>query len=343
MSANEKNMTGTILRIQRMSTEDGPGIRSTVFFKGCPLACVWCHNPESISPRVQIHWEKTRCIGCRSCIEACLKGALAATETGMTINRSACDSCDACVQACPSTAMEIYGEACGPNDLVREVLKDEAYFQKSGGGVTLSGGEPTMQPLFAKELLSTFKQGGIHTALDTCGQCPWETLDALLQHTDLVLYDLKEINADKHKEFTGVSNARILENLVLLRRFMKEHSLPGELWIRTPLIPGCTATPENLQGIGIFIKEHLGPSVSRWELCTFNNLCIHKYEGLGINWDFRKAALLSRDEAERLTSLARESGVDPEIVHLSGPMRVAYADESLEDKTHTGIARSGAC
>jgi pyruvate formate lyase activating enzyme len=158
-----------------------------------------------------------------------------------------------------------------------------------------------------------------------------------------VLYDLKEINADKHKEFTGVSNAGILENLVMLGRFMKEHSLPGELWIRTPLIPGCTATLENLQGIGIFIKEHLGPSVGRWELCTFNNLCVHKYEGLGIHWDFRKAALLSRDEAERFASLARESGVDPGIVHLSGPMRVAYPDESLEDKTHTGIAPSGAC
>jgi pyruvate formate lyase activating enzyme len=124
---------------------------------------------------------------------------------------------------------------------------------------------------------------------------------------------------------------------------MKDHRLPGELWIRTPLIPGCTATAENLQGIGIFIKENLGPSVSRWELCTFNNLCIHKYEGLGVDWDFRKAALLSRDEAERLASLARESGVYPGIVHLSGPMRAAGADESLEDETHTGIAGSGAC
>jgi len=338
MSANEKKITGTILRVQRMSTEDGPGIRSTVFFKGCPFACIWCHNPESISPRLQIHWEKTRCIGCRSCIEACVKGALAATETGIAIDRSACDSCGACVQACPSTAMEIYGEAWDLNDLVREVLKDKAYFEKSGGGATLSGGEPTMQPLFAKDLLSNFKQGGIHTALDTCAQCPWETLDALLPHTDLVLYDLKEIDADRHKEFTGVSNTRILENLIRLGRFMKEHSLPSELWIRTPLIPGCTATPENLQGIGIFIKEYLGPSVSRWELCAFNNLCIHKYEGLGIDWDFRKAGLLSRGEAERLVSLAKESGVDPKIVHLTGPMREVFPDESPEDKTDTGGA-----
>ncbi len=336
-------MTGTILRIQRMSTEDGPGIRSTVFFKGCPLACVWCHNPESISPRLQIHWEKTRCIGCRSCIDVCTKGALVSAKTGIVIDRSACDSCDACVQACPSTAMEIYGEAWDLNDLVREVLKDKAYFQKSGGGVTLSGGEPTMQPLFAKELLSALKQGGIHTALDTCGQCAWDTLDALLPYTDLVLYDLKEIDADKHKEFTGVSNTRILGNLILLERSMKEHNLPGELWIRTPLIPGCTATPENLEDIGLFIKEHLGPSASRWELCTFNNLCIHKYEGLGIHWDFQKADLLSKDEADHLTRLARESGVNPEIIHLSGSMREVFTDESLEGTTGTGIVRSSAC
>jgi pyruvate formate lyase activating enzyme len=315
-----------------MSTEDGPGIRSTVFFKGCPLACVWCHNPETISPRLQIHWEKNRCIGCRSCIEACIKGALAASEAGIVIDRLKCDSCGTCSQACPSTAMSIYGEAWEPDDLMAEVMKDETYFQKSGGGVTLSGGEPTMQPLFVKELLSAFKQCDVHTALDTCGQCSWETLNTLLPHIDLVLFDLKEINSDKHTVFTGVSNTRILENLILVRRFMEEHRLPGDLWIRTPLIPGCTATPENLQGIGMFIKEHLGSSVSRWELCTFNNLCIHKYEGLGIDWDFRKAALLSRNEAERLASLARESGVDPGMVHLHGPMRVVDADESLEDR-----------
>jgi pyruvate formate lyase activating enzyme len=239
--------------------------------------------------------------------------------------------------------MEIYGEACEVNNLVHEVLKDETYFQKSGGGVTLSGGEPTKQPLFAKAVLSALKQYGIHTALDTCGQCPWETLDTLLPYTDLVLYDLKEINSDQHKKFTGVSNTKILENLILLSRSIKEHRLPGELWIRTPLIPDFTAAPENLQGIGMFIKERLGPSVSRWELCTFNKLCIHKYEGLGIQWDFRKTALLSRDKAERLTCLAQESGIDPGIVHLSGPMRVADANESPEGRTHTDITRSGVC
>jgi len=258
-------------------------------------------------------------------------------QSGIVIDWLACDSCAACVQACPSTAMDIYGENCKPNDLAREVMKDKVYFQKSGGGVTLSGGEPTMQPLFTKELLSAFQQNGLHTALDTCGQCSWETLESLLPYADLVLYDLKEIYADRHKKFTGVSNTRILENLIRLGRYMKERGLPGELWIRTPLIPNYTATPQNIRGIGVFIKEHLGEIVSRWELCTFNNLCTHKYESLGIDWDFRKTGLISHDEARSLASLAQGSGVDARIVHLSGPMRNADSTKSMEDRPHKSV------
>jgi pyruvate formate lyase activating enzyme len=343
MNINEKNKTGTILRIQRMSTEDGPGIRSTVFFKGCPLSCLWCHNPESISPRVQIHWEKIRCIGCLSCTEACTKGALAASDCGIVIDRSACDSCGACVQACPSSAMDAYGEVINPPDLVREVLKDKAYFRSSGGGLTLSGGEPAMQSAFAQELFSLLGKEGISTALDTCGQCSWETLAALLPDTDLVLYDLKEIDPDRHKKFTGQSNTRILENIILLARLVREQGRPGELWIRTPLIPGCTATPENIRGIGAFIQMHLGREVRRWELCTFNNLCIHKYESLGITWDFSKTGLLSADEAEYFASLARESGVDPAIVRVSGPVREVDPDEAPEDRIPKDSIQGGAC
>ncbi|OGP67590.1 MAG: hypothetical protein A2031_01290 [Deltaproteobacteria bacterium RBG_19FT_COMBO_43_11] len=338
MSATEKNISGTVLRIQRMSTEDGPGIRSTIFFKGCPLSCVWCHNPESISPKVQVHWEKTRCIGCGSCIEACPKGALAMAQSGIIIDRLSCDSCAACVQACPSTAMDIYGEDSKPDDLAREVMKDEVYFRKSGGGVTLSGGEPTMQPLFAKELLSAFQQNGLHTALDTCGQCSWETLEALLPHTDMVMYDFKEIDPDKHKNLTGISNTKILENLIGLGRFMKERGLPDKLWIRTPLIPDCTATEQNIKGIGVFIKEHLGEIVGRWELCTFNNLCTHKYESLGIDWAFKKTGLISHEEAGSLASLAQGSGVDARIVHLSGPMRNADSTESRGEGPHKSVS-----
>ncbi len=326
-----------MLRIQRMSTEDGPGIRSTIFFKGCPLSCVWCHNPESISSKVQVYWEKTRCLGCRSCIEACSKGALTMAQAGIAIDRLTCDSCAACVEACPSTAMDTYGEDCQPDDLGREVMKDKVYFQKSGGGVTLSGGEPTLQPLFTKELLSAFQQNGIHTALDTCGQCSGEALESLLPYTDLVLYDLKEINPDKHKKFTSVSNTRILQNLIGLGRSVRERGMPGKLWIRTPLIPDFTATRENIKGIGVFIKEHLGEIVGRWELCTFNNLCIHKYDSLGIDWVFKKTGLISPEEAETLASLARNSGVKPEIVHLSGTMKNADSTESMKGKSHKNV------
>ena len=239
--------------------------------------------------------------------------------------------------------MDAYGEVINPQDLVREVLKDKAYFRSSGGGVTLSGGEPAMQSVFAQELLSLLGKEGIPTALDTCGQCSWETLAALLPDTDLVLYDLKEIDPDRHKKFTGVSNTRILENIISLTRWMKEQDRPGELWIRTPLIPGCTATPENIRGIGAFIQKHLGQEVRRWELCTFNNLCINKHESLGITWDLGKTALLSADEAESLASLARESGVDPTIVRVSGPVREVDPDEAPEDRTNEDSIQVGAC
>jgi pyruvate formate lyase activating enzyme len=258
-------------------------------------------------------------------------------QSGIVIDRLTCNSCAACVQACPSTAMDIYGEDCKPNDLAREVMKDKVYFQKSGGGVTLSGGEPTMQPLFTKELLSAFKQSGLHTALDTCGQCSWETLETLLPHTDMVMYDLKEIDPDKHKKFTGIFNTRILENLIGLGRSMKERGMPSQLWIRTPLIPDCTATPQNIEGIGVFIKEHLGEIVGRWELCTFNNLCTHKYESLGIDWAFKKTGLISHEEARNLASLALDSGVKTEIVHLSGPMRNADSTESMGEGPHKSV------
>jgi pyruvate formate lyase activating enzyme len=234
--------------------------------------------------------------------------------------------------------MDIYGEVSSPLDLAREVLKDKAYFQKSGGGVTLSGGEPTMQTNFAKELLTIFRQAGIHTALDTCGQCSWETLEELLPHTDMILYDLKEINPAKHKEFTGVSNTRILENLALLGRFIKEQRKPLELWIRTPLIPGYTNTQENIRGIGAFIVKHLGQSISRWELCTFNKLCIHKYDGLGIKWKFGKSPLLSRDDAQMLALLARNSGPPPEVIHLSGPTQESNPEESPDKNIAQSIS-----
>ena len=330
---------GTILRIQRMSTEDGPGIRSTVFFKGCPLSCLWCHNPESISPAPQLHWEKARCIGCASCVAACAAGALAAAPSGIRIDRLKCTSCGDCTRACPSTALAFYGKSMGLDDLVAEVLKDRVYFEKSGGGVTLSGGEPTLQAGFARGLLRELKSRGIHTALDTCGQCAWETLEGLVAHTDLVLYDIKLMYRARHKEYTGVGNERILDNILRLAGCMQERGMPKALWIRTPAIPGYTADAENIRVIGRFIREKLLPAVSKWEICAFNNLCLNKYEGLGIDWALRHCEPLTEGDAKSLGAIAGDSGVDPSVVHVTGPTRKGAHGEQHGNKVPMSVIK----
>ncbi|MBC2713401.1 MAG: glycyl-radical enzyme activating protein [Desulfosarcina sp.] len=307
-----------LFEIQRLSTEDGPGIRTTVFFKGCSLACTWCHNPESISAQPQLHWIASRCIGCGTCCTECPEGALDLSADGVTIDRTRCTNCGQCAAECPSTAMEIIGTRWSLDNLVHEVLKDRAYFASSGGGVTAGGGEPGLQAPFLAAFLRTLKQESIHTAVDTCGCFSGRSLDDFLPFTDLVLYDLKEIDPNRHRMFTGCANARILDNLQTIRARMAAGASPGELWIRTPVIPDATATEANIAGIGHWIADHLRGAVSRWELCAFNNLCRDKYLRLDRDWPLKANPLLSRDMMEHLADIARCSGVDPDIVHWSG-------------------------
>ena len=319
---------GLILEIQRMSTEDGPGIRTTVFFKGCTLKCSWCHNPESISPKPQTHWIGSRCIGCKTCIATCKKGALTFTEKGIRIDRAICEGCGECAEACPSTAMELIGKIWSLEKLVAEVRKDRAYFEKSGGGITVSGGEPTMQWRFASNLLKALREKGIHTALDTCGMSAWEALESCLAHADMVLFDLKEIDPEKHREFSGAANEKILENVIRVRDHMRSRLKRGEIWIRTPLVPGATANEENIAGIARFISKNLAGSIARWDLCSFNNLCKDKYQRLGLEWQFSNAELLDEELVERLVSVARRELKEPGIVRWSGATRI-----EIEGKT----------
>jgi pyruvate formate lyase activating enzyme len=312
---------GRILHLQRLSTEDGPGIRTTVFFKGCPLRCAWCHNPESLSPHPQVQWLEQRCIGCRTCLGTCPNSCLTMTEQGVAIDRERCVGCGICAEACPANAMELLGTDVTVDELVREVSKDRTYFETSGGGVTVSGGEPAMQPGFVAAFLARLRDLGISTALDTCGLASRQSLDAILPHVDLVMFDLKEIDPEKHRAFTGQRNEVILEALLLVRDAIVDRMPSPRLWIRTPLIPGTTASRENLYGLGEFIAEHLDGLVERWELCAFNNLCRDKYRRLGMPWQFAETPLLRAETLGALAAWARQSGVEPGIVMATGPTR----------------------
>jgi pyruvate formate lyase activating enzyme len=313
--------TGLILHVQRLSTEDGPGIRSTVFFKQCPLACRWCHNPESISPRPELQWFSSRCIGCRSCEDACPRACIRLTDEELRIDRTRCDGCGACAAACPSNALEILGRTVSVDALARELVRDRAYYESSDGGVTLSGGEPLAQPAFTAALLRSLKDLGIATAVDTCGFASVDGFARILPDIDLILYDVKAIDPGVHRILTGRTNEIILRNLLQIQAMRQARNGGPRLWIRTPLIPGATATGANLRAIGSYLAQHLDGMLERWELCAFNNLCRDKYRRLGIAWAYAETPLMRRGELDALAGTARSSGIDPALVTVTGAAR----------------------
>jgi pyruvate formate lyase activating enzyme len=313
--------SGRILHLQRLSTEDGPGIRTTVFFKGCPLHCAWCHNPESVSIKSQTQWFAVRCIGCKICVDTCPNGCLAMTGAGLVIDHQRCEACGLCVEACPSGARELLGRTISIEELMAELLKDRAFYEKSGGGVTLSGGEPTFQPDFTEELLCSLKEQGISTALDTCGLTSSRTFDRLLPYTDLILFDLKLLDPDLHHKFTHVTNQQILENLAHIRKTIQHHPQRIELWIRTPLIPGATDTEDNLSAIGRYLDYQMEGTVSRWELCAFNNLCRDQYTRLDLEWEYANTPLMSPADVRQCEQIAKAAFNHPELVLATGATR----------------------
>lgn len=288
---------GLTFNIQQFSTEDGPGIRTTVFMKGCLLRCAWCHNPEGLRPTPELMWYDVRCIAAQDCLRVCSENALALTSEGMRIDRERCTVCGACAQVCPAAALEVIGRRWTPDELMVELVKDRIFFETSGGGITFSGGEPMMQADFLSELLPRCQEAGLHVALDTCGAVPWERYEQVLPWVDLVLYDLKIMDAELHMVATGLANDGILENARRIAAAGKP------MWIRTPIIPGYTADFVNVRAIGRFIQNAL-PTVQRWDLLAYTNLGQPKYHRLNRPYALEGMPLLNRAEVETLYAVA---------------------------------------
>lgn len=273
-SLEPATLSGTIFNIQHYSIHDGPGIRTTVFLKGCPLRCLWCQNPESQSARPELFFDADKCKGCGTCVAACPEQAVTLHDGRSWTDRARCSGAGKCAAVCPNEARNLMGRSATVEEVFKDVNADAIFYRRSGGGVTLSGGDPVAQPRFSTALLRMCKEVGLHTTIDTCAYAQWDVLAPMLQYVDLVLLDLKHMDAGAHRRLTGVSNEVILENA---RRIYREMHVP--LLARLPLIPGCNDSPENLAATAAFVANELAPSI-RVHVLPYHRLGETKYERL---------------------------------------------------------------
>ena len=287
---------GLIFDIERFSTADGPGIRTVVFFKGCNLHCYWCHNPESIRWNMELELDPAECIGCGGCVDVCPSGAHSFSESGHDVKRSLCTGCFACARACPSGALKVIGKHRSLESCMEEIREDRAFYSRSGGGVTLSGGEVLMQSDFAAKLLQTCREEGIQTAMESNLCFPWERVEKLTPFLDLVMADIKHMDPIRHKEATGQDNHRVLENL----RLLDELGLPTI--VRTPIIPGFNDTEENIRATGEFLK-HL-KNLQYYELLSYNPMGNDKRKRLG--YPVPEIAVPTRERMRQLAAVVTD-------------------------------------
>lgn len=288
--ARLRSVRGMVFDLQRFALTDGPGIRTTIFLKGCPLSCLWCHNPESQSFRPQLSFDPQRCTHCHGCAEVCPNGALTIRNGRLVVNHELCDGCGACVTECPEDAFTIIGREATAGEVLDEVLRDRAYFNRSGGGVTLSGGEPLAQPAFARALLELAKLYGLHTCLDTSGAVHVKRLHDILPFTDLFLYDYKATDSDTHKDLTGVRNEVVLQNLDYL------YANGANIILRCPLIAGLNDSADHLEGIANLSRRY--PRLRGIEIMAYHNMGRAKAERIGFADPL--GTLPSTDESTKL-------------------------------------------
>lgn len=298
-----KESKGLIFDIQRYSIHDGPGIRTLVFMKGCPLRCLWCSNPESQSASKEMIFYSSQCIGCGSCIEVCPTGAAQREDLGAA--KQLCEDCGACVKVCPSTARKMAGRTVSVEEILAEVKKDTPFYRRSSGGITISGGEPLMQVDFVANLLKRCGEMGIHTAIETCGFSGPESLRQVLQYVDLALFDLKHMDSRRHKELTGVGNEVILKNAAITAKTGRKTVF------RVPIIPGYNDDEENIKGIAAFVSSL--DSTGEVHLIPYHRLGESKYTSLGKEYPLAHLKTLDKDSLRVQSRIIEEYGLKVQL------------------------------
>ena len=306
---------GTVFNIQRFSIHDGPGIRTTVFLKGCSMACFWCHNPEGRHFFPELLYDAQRCIVCGECARVCSRQAHEITDGEHLFHRERCETAGECVQVCYSEALELTGSSMTVSQIMNEVLRDRAFYENSGGGVTLSGGEPALSHGFSFAILKQCKAEGLHTAIETCGNYPWQNLTKLLPVTDLFMMDIKLMDSGKHRQVTRASNKLLLENARRLACTDKA------LVFRTPIIPGVNDNPEEFRAIVSAVSElikirqthcvdNVPASDIEYELLPFHKLAGDKYRKLDMVYRVSEMQPPTQENMKMLLEIAAEMGVE---------------------------------